>query len=171
MGTLAASFAANPDNPLEQFRGYITGVPSLLSFEDKSGMGVVGGILLYLLISMALFSGILSVVPIMFAGFLTIMKLSYDIGISWLFKPEIRDQCLSLFKSMLPAIKLIIIIFSIDVINQTLGKNASMLSIVLFALFLIMDFFNKGDTSSAQSIINDIMKPGVDDPNESDKQA
>ena len=141
MGTLAASFAANPDNPLEQFRGYITGVPSLLSFEDKSGMGVVGGILLYLLISMALFSGILSVVPIMFAGFLTIMKLSYDIGISWLFKPEIRDQCLSLFKSMLPAIKLIIIIFSIDVINQTLGKKCFNVEYCIFCVVFNNGFF------------------------------
>ena len=160
-GTLAASFTANPDNPLGQFKGYIKGVPSLLSFKNRSGFGVIWGILIYLLISMALFSGFLSIVPVMFAGFLTITKLAFDIGISWLFKPEIREKCLELFKNMLPAIKLIIIIFSIDVINQTLGKNASLLSILLFTIFLLFDYFNGDGKSVAKDFMNDMADPNI----------
>jgi hypothetical protein len=163
IGTSAASFASNPGNMTDQLKSFMKDFPSLISFKNQSPGTIFIRIIMFLIMSFVLYSGALSIIPIIFAGLFTILQLSYDLGVKWLFNSEIRNSCIRLFKTMLPAVKLIIMIFSIDVINQTLGNNASILSIVLFILFLMLDYFNsdKSVSSDTTSLISTLVKPGL----------
>lgn len=94
-------------------------------------------------------TSILSFLPLLFVGFTTITSLSYDISLGFLFNENVRKLILLLFQRFSQLIKIMFMIFAVDVIYKVLGTNALYTSLALFTVFFGLDYFKNNNSKSS----------------------
>ena len=94
-------------------------------------------------------TSILSFLPLLFVGFTTVTSLSYDISLGFLFNENMRKLILLLFQKFSQLIKIMFMIFAVDIIYKVLGKNAFYTSLTLFAVFFGLDYFKNNNSESS----------------------
>ena len=106
--------------------------------------------------------GMISFLPIVNVVMFTIVKLSYDLGLKWLTDTEIRRLCMGLFKSFLPMIKLMFIIFALDLLYKTLGRNSMILALVLFVVFSMMELYTNPSDGQNNNFLSNLVTGDID---------
>ena len=119
-----------------------------------------------MVVAIGIFS-ISTFLPVALLSLFNVVDLSYKIGLSYLFDTDLRRLCIKLFKKFSPVIKLIFMIFAIDLIFKVLGKNAMIFALTLFILFFGIDFFSKKGGNDNSSFMDELISKDLD-PNSSD---
>lgn len=119
-----------------------------------------------MVVAIGIFS-ISTFLPVALLSLFNVVDLSYKIGLSYLFDTDLRRLCIKLFKKFSPVIKLIFMIFAIDLIFKVLGKNAMIFALTLFILFFGIDFFSKKGDNNNSSFMDELISKDLD-PNSSD---
>ena len=149
MGLIKKEFISlSKNNTLTQIKNLKTDtwweiISSIISF-----IFILLGSLIYLIVGT---TSILSYLPLLFVGFTTILSLSYDLSLGFIFNEGVRKLILLLFQRFSQLIKIIFMIFAVDLIYKVLGKNALYISLTLFIAFFGFDYFQNSDSKSPDS--------------------